>query len=112
MDNWLRGLRRFNEALPEPLSEDTLSEDMVLGKAMFYTFKSIDNCFQHDRMTLLDYPTLPHLLEFEVFRDLGERQLWTIQEVGFISIWNDVKIVKLTKNLRLRGGLDDASIEE
>ncbi|KAF0706463.1 hypothetical protein AaE_014096 [Aphanomyces astaci] len=28
------------------------------------------------------------------------------------SIWNDVKIVKLTKNMRLRRGSDDASIEE
>ncbi|RHY01415.1 hypothetical protein DYB36_011185 [Aphanomyces astaci] len=48
---------------------------MMLGKAMFYTLKSIDNCFQHHRLSLLDYPTLPQLHEFEVFRDLGERQL-------------------------------------
>ncbi|RHY67123.1 hypothetical protein DYB38_006980 [Aphanomyces astaci] len=70
MDKRLRDLRRCNEALPQPLSED-----MMLGKAMFYTLKSIDNCFQHHRLSLLDYPTLPQLHEFEVFRDLGERQL-------------------------------------
>ncbi|KAF0707135.1 hypothetical protein AaE_013752, partial [Aphanomyces astaci] len=70
MDKRLRDLRRCNETLPEPLSED-----MMLGKAMFYSLKSIDNCFQHHRMSLLDYPTLPQLHEFEVFRDLGERQL-------------------------------------
>ncbi|KAF0720219.1 hypothetical protein AaE_010351, partial [Aphanomyces astaci] len=70
MDKWLRDLHRCNEALPQPLSED-----MILGKAMFDTLKSIDNCFQHHRMSLLDYPTLPQLHEFEVFRDLGERQL-------------------------------------
>ncbi|RHZ34888.1 hypothetical protein DYB37_013160, partial [Aphanomyces astaci] len=70
MDKRLRDLRRCNEALPKPLSED-----MMLGKAMFYTLKSIDNCFQHHRMSLLDYPTLPQLHEFEVFRDLGERKL-------------------------------------
>ncbi|RHY46647.1 hypothetical protein DYB34_010518, partial [Aphanomyces astaci] len=57
-------LRRCNEALPEPLSDD-----MMLGKAMFYTLKGIDNCFQHHRLSLWDYPT------FEVFRDLRERQL-------------------------------------
>ncbi|KAF0711596.1 hypothetical protein AaE_012201, partial [Aphanomyces astaci] len=70
MDKRLRDLRRCNVALPQPLSED-----MMLGKAMFYTLKSIDNCFQHHRLSLLDYPTLPQLHEFEVFRDLGERQL-------------------------------------
>ncbi|RHZ42780.1 hypothetical protein DYB26_004788, partial [Aphanomyces astaci] len=70
MDKWLRDLRLCNEALPEPLSED-----MMLGKVMFYTLKSIDNCFQHHRMSLLDYLTLPQLHEFEVFRDLGERHL-------------------------------------
>ncbi|RHZ12052.1 hypothetical protein DYB26_014843 [Aphanomyces astaci] len=57
-------LRRCNKALPEPLSDD-----MMLGKAMFYTLKGFDNCFQHHRLSLWDYPT------FEVFRDLGERQL-------------------------------------
>ncbi|ETV79835.1 hypothetical protein H257_07051 [Aphanomyces astaci] len=70
LDKQLRDLRRCNEALPQPLSDD-----MMLGKAMFYTLKSIDNCFQHHRMSLLDYPTLPQLHEFEVFGDLGERQL-------------------------------------
>ncbi|RLO03730.1 hypothetical protein DYB28_003055 [Aphanomyces astaci] len=70
IDKRLRGLRRCNEALPKPLSED-----MMHGKAMFCTLKSIDNCFQHHRMSLLDYPTLPQLHEFEVFRDLGERKL-------------------------------------
>ncbi|KAF0706862.1 hypothetical protein AaE_013911, partial [Aphanomyces astaci] len=69
MDKRLRDLRRCNETLQE-----TLSEDMMLGKAMFYTLKSID-CFQHHGMSLLDYPTLPQLHEFEVFRDLGEGQL-------------------------------------
>ncbi|ETV87170.1 hypothetical protein H257_02145 [Aphanomyces astaci] len=69
MDKRLRNLRRCNKTLQEPLSED-----MMLGKAMFYTLKSIDNCFQHHRLSLLDYPTLPQLHEFEVFRDLGERR--------------------------------------
>ncbi|ETV75935.1 hypothetical protein H257_09895 [Aphanomyces astaci] len=53
MDKRLRVLRRCNEALPQPLSED-----MMLGKAI-----------------LLDYQTLPQLHEFKIFRDLGERQL-------------------------------------
>ncbi|RLO12636.1 hypothetical protein DYB28_012722, partial [Aphanomyces astaci] len=70
MDKRLRDLRCCNEVLPQ-----LLSEDMMLGRAMFYTLKSIDNCFQHHRLSLLDYPTLPQLHEFEVFRDLGERQL-------------------------------------
>ncbi|RHY96944.1 hypothetical protein DYB35_012495 [Aphanomyces astaci] len=70
MDKRLRDLRLCNEALPEQLRED-----MMLGKAMFYILKSINNCFQHHRMSLLDYLTLPQLHEFEVFRDLGERHL-------------------------------------
>ncbi|KAF0742356.1 hypothetical protein AaE_008621 [Aphanomyces astaci] len=55
-------LRRCNKALPEPLSDD-----MMLGKAMFYTLKGFDNCFQHHRLSLWDYPT------FEVIEMLYTR---------------------------------------